>query len=117
MGRNRPGTQPILLPTGGPQGQRQALQAAQQAVPLPAGPVGMAGGAQAPPPPDMPRPDIFGPTARPDEPLTAGAALGAGPPNPGMLPEDPAELLRLLNTLYPSPGTKRMMERFNNASA
>jgi hypothetical protein len=34
-----------------------------------------------------------------------------------MLPEDPAELLRLLNTLYPSPGTKRMMERFNNASA
>jgi hypothetical protein len=34
-----------------------------------------------------------------------------------MLPEDPAELLRLLNTLYPSPVTKRMMERFNNASA
>lgn len=56
--------QPIRTPTGLPYGEAGAITAAQQQAPLPASP--------APP-------KLSEPSARPDQPVTAGAAAGAGP--------------------------------------
>lgn len=74
-----PATQPVRVAPGGDYGSRQALVGQQQAAPMAAGgpgpaPVGgVASGA-------APLPDPFGPSNRPQEPVTAGAALGPGGP-------------------------------------
>lgn len=68
--------QPIQVASGQPYGARQEQVAAQQAIPLPGPPPVQA------PPPLAPGADIkpFGrPTEYPNEPLTAGMAMGAGP--------------------------------------
>jgi hypothetical protein len=62
--------QPIRVATGQPYGEAGKQRAAQQAVALP-----QEGG------PDFPHP--LAPSARPDQPVTAGAALG-----PGMGPQE-----------------------------
>lgn len=59
--------QPIRPVTGLPYGDGQALTQQQAAAPMAATP---------PTPPAVP---IHAPTERPNEPVTAGAALGAGP--------------------------------------
>src|SRR5687767_7633159 len=65
---------PILLRTGGKYGERQALEQVAGAAPLAqaaapaAGPSGM-------PPGAPPMPDMYAPTERPNEPITAGAAI------------------------------------------
>lgn len=68
--------QPVTVATGQPYGARQEQVAAQRAVPLPAAP-------PVPATPPGPAPGSFGrfdrPTERPDEPLTAGLPIGAGP--------------------------------------
>jgi hypothetical protein len=104
-------TQPVRVAPGGRYGSRKALESAQKAIPLPAGGIP----ARAAPGEGIPvvRPDVFGPTNRPNEPVTAGAQLGPGPSNLGVLPDDPGELLRILNTMFPSPGTRRMIERMS----
>lgn len=74
-----PNRQPIQVASGLPYGERAGMIAAQKAVPLPA----------APPVPDLvqprpqgPAPGSLGafnrPTEFPDEPLTAGMAMGPG---------------------------------------
>ena len=105
-------TQPVRVAPGGKYGARKALESQQSAIPLPDNVARLpAQPAVAP----VARPDIFGPTQRPNEPVTAGAALGAGPSNLGVLPDDPVELLRILNTMFPSPGLRAMLERMSNA--
>ena len=110
MPRNRKGTQPVRAPSGGPQGQRKQLETAQKAIPLPEG-SGPPGGA-APPNGVAPvqRPDVFGATTRPGEPLTAGAPAGPGSNGIGMLPDDPVEFLRAVYLQFPSPGLRRLIE-------
>ena len=112
MPRIRKGTQPVRVPTGGPQGQRQQLETAQQVIPLP----DRQGGAPPAPTNGAPveRPDVFGATTRPGEPLTAGASEGPGPNGLGMLPDDPNELLRAVWLQFPSPGLRRLIEFANN---
>lgn len=113
MARRKSGEQPVRVPTGGDFGARKQLESMQQSFPLPAtgggsappAPAAAGGGGSAPMPMPMPV-DVFGPTQRPDEPLTAGA----GPEGVGMLPPDPAELLRAIYLRYPSPGTRRLLE-------
>ncbi len=116
MPRIRKGIQPVRAPTGGPQGQRQQLETAQQAIPLPAGPVPPGGAA---PPNGVPvsRPDVFGVTSRPGEPLTAGAPAGPGPNGIGILPDDPIEFLRAIYVQFPSPGLRRLIETSGNQDA
>ena len=108
MPRNRRGTQPVRVPTGGPQGQRQQLETAQQVIPLPDR---QSGGAPPPQTNGAPveRPDVFGPTARPNEPLTAGAPAGPGPNGIGILPEDFIQQLRAYQMQFPSPGLGRLI--------
>ncbi len=115
MPRNRKGTQPVRVPTGGPQGQRQQLEGAQQAIPLPDR---QGGGSGILPQPNgaapVERPDVFGATARPGEPLTAGATAGAGPNGVGMLPDDFIQGLRAIQMQFPSPGLARLI-RFHDS--
>ncbi len=109
MPRNRKGTQPVRVPSGGPQGQRQQLETAQQVIPLPDRQSGGAPPAQTNGAP-VARPDVFGATARPNEPLTAGAPAGPGPNGIGILPEDHIQRLRAYQMQFPSPGLRRLIE-------
>lgn len=88
-------TQPVRAPSGQPYGQRGAQEAAQQAIPLP----------QVAP--------IDAPTARPDEPLTAGLSQGPGP-GPEILgagfTEPHIDELRALYQAYPNPDLLRLIE-------
>ena len=112
MPRIRKGTQPVTVPTGGPLGQRQQLETAQEVIPLPDRRGGSPGG---PPPPGgggpipVDRLDVFGATQRPDEPLTAGAPAGPGPTNIGMLPPDHLQKIRAILMQYWSPGLARLI--------
>lgn len=114
MARRKSGEQPVRVPTGGDFGARKQLESMQQAIPLPATTGGSSpspptqppGGGGAAPLVDVQRPDIFGPTRRPDEPLSAGV-VGPG----GLLPDDPTELLRAVYLAFPSPGVRRLLER------
>lgn len=107
--------QPVSAVPGQTYGQRKAQEDAQRAAP-------MAGtGAASPGPPTgatpvpapVPRPNIFGPTERPSEPLTAGAALGPGPSQPGMLPDDGLDAMRaiVINGWDSTGAVARMLER------
>lgn len=70
--------QPVRTPSGGKYGERQELDQLQQSAPLSASPGGDVG---APQMADVTA-DLVGfdaPTQMPDEPVTAGAAMGDGP--------------------------------------
>lgn len=70
--------QPVRVPSGGKYGERQELEQMQQAAPVSASPGGDVG---APQPVDITE-GLIGldaPTQMPDEPVTAGAAMGDGP--------------------------------------
>ena len=90
------GGQPVRVPSGGAYGERQNLEQLQQAVPLSATPGGDVG---APTPVDVTE-GLVGlgePTQMPDEPVTAGADLGAGPGLEALgLPNQPDEDMRKL---------------------
>lgn len=97
------GGQPVRAPSGGAYGERQELEQLQQGAALSATPGGDVG---APTPADVTEGLIgFGePSQMPDEPVTAGAALGAGPGLEALgLPNQPSEdakqLIKYLPTL------------------
>jgi hypothetical protein len=71
--------QPVRAITGGPYGSSQAFQAMEQAAPM-AGQAPTPSPGKTPPPQGAAMPVIpFGaPTQNPDEPVTAGAAMGPG---------------------------------------
>jgi hypothetical protein len=89
-------------------GDRQAsvdLQAsAPMAVAAGGAPVEMAPAAE-PMPAGMPAPDPFGPSRRPDEPLTAGAALG-----PGNSPRPQDTVRAVLGALYEEFGLDELLD-------
>ena len=100
----------VIAFRGGQYGERQATTQAQQAAPPGRAPTDTV--PVAPPPveaPAGPGPgelgDLLGATARPDEPLTAGAPFGAGPgPAPGDGPPGDPDLdnLRAIFKAHPS---------------
>lgn len=60
------------------------------------------------------RDGIFGPTERPDEPLTAGVDAGPGPGRPvdaPLIPEDPNMLLRAIAEVSGHPDLLRLVGR------
>lgn len=94
-------TQPIRAPSGGPHGQRKALEDAQRAAPLPA-----AGGvpATASPPPS--------PAAIPGNVFDPGEMAGIGSVGPGPIqaqPGDPYAALRVMYRMYPHPDIARLL--------
>ena len=114
MPRIKKTDQPVRVPSGGAFGQAQELEDAQGAIPLPERRGGSPDG-QPPSPggnnPIIPvnRLDVFGPTGRPGEPLTAGAPAGPGPGQIGMLPPDNLQKIRAIQMTYPSPGLRRLI--------
>lgn len=91
--------QPVRAPSGGAYGERQNLEQLQQAAPLAETP-----GGDVAAPVDVTA-DLVGfgaPTQMPDEPVTAGAAMGAGPGLEALgLPNQPDEDMRNLIKYLP----------------
>lgn len=56
-------------------------------------------------------PDVFGPTNRPDEPITAGAPGS----EPSVIPTDDASVIRAAYRAHPTPELERLLERFTRA--
>lgn len=79
--------QPVTAPTGLPYGQRQQLEQAQQAVPLP----NVASDHVVP---------LSDPTARPEEPITAGLPFGPGPGPSAIAPQGDSDTILQLRALY-----------------
>ena len=93
---------PVQSAPGQPYGARVAQERAQQAVPM----------AAPPAPPPMP---LDAPTARPGEPVTAGAALGPGPgveaiPAMPAFGAEPVDVLRALYARFPSEDLRELLE-------
>jgi hypothetical protein len=100
--------QPIRAASNQPYGARQATETQQAAAPLASGGGGAAPrstgtvGANGSPLPPI---DAFGPTQRPNEPMTAG--LG----QEGLYsPDDPDLPIRIMYQLYPHPSLARLLE-------
>jgi len=94
-------TQPIRVAAGGPYGQRQELEGAQQAAPLPVAP-GPGPSMSGAPPRAMPNVDsLFAPTTTPGGPQPAPAR--------SFVPEDPDLMLRAIYQAYPHPEIRRLM--------
>lgn len=120
--------QPVMAASGQPYGARQAQEAAQEAIPLPAAPPVSA---PVPPRPQGPAPGSLGvfnrPTEFPDEPLTAGMAMGpgAGPEavSRGVALNETDQLSAKLRALYavaPNADVLALLdyvERRNNAAS
>jgi hypothetical protein len=91
--------QPVRAPSGGAYGERQNLEQLQQAAPLAETP-----GGDAAAPVDVTA-DLVGfgaPTQMPDEPVTAGAAMGPGPGLEALgLPNQPDQDMRNLIKYLP----------------
>lgn len=100
--------QPVRTPGGQDYGDKAASVAQQQAAPMaaggggapPSGPAGAAGAGGSPLPPM----DVFGPTERPDESVTAGLDT-AGLMNP----DDPDMMLQLMYEQFPHPSLGRLI--------
>lgn len=99
-----PSGQPIRNFPASVQGQRQDLTELQQAAPLAPGgggaPIPLPGPGEGGPLPN----GILGPTAFPNEPITAGLD------QPKVLPRDPDDLLRAIYQKYPHPDIGRLLQ-------
>lgn len=71
------GPQAVAVPTGLGYGERQALEQSQQQMPLPGDPIASAIPDAMGAPTELL--SLFGPSTRPDEPVTAGMSRGPGP--------------------------------------
>lgn len=95
-------TQPVREYTGLDYGENKRLNDAQKALPLPNNTPQTPTAAAVPQRQPVQRPNVFGPTQRPNEPLTAGA---------GLLPDDPIAHLRALYLKFPNEDLRRLIER------
>lgn len=100
---DRNSVQPAREMTGGAYGENKALMETQTASPMSASP--------AMPMPSM---QLGGPTSRPNEPVTAGAPIGAGPgpevlPTAPQAPDETATFLRQLAALNADPDLIRIV--------
>ena len=95
---------PIRTTTGQTYGQASAQRSAQSAIPMAAPPSPSPSAAPPPPPGLSAAVPLNSPTSRPEEPVTAGLNMGAGPGSEALFtPPDPAELeVRALYALYPN---------------
>ena len=95
------GSQPVRVASGGKYGERQELEQLQQAAPVsasPGGDVGMPQGVDV----TQGLIGLGAPSQMPDEPVTAGAAMGAGAgPEALGLPNQPDQDMRRLVTYLP----------------
>jgi hypothetical protein len=102
--------QPVRVAPGQTYGERQALEGQQAAAPLAApGGIRTQRLAEAANAPVGPLADVFGPSGRPNEPITAGVPFGAGPGQPMVDAEDPDLLLQALFGVLPHPEIARLM--------
>lgn len=103
--------------------EQQAVPATAPPPPATAPPAGPAPSGPGAPPVANPAPgpdpgtlgDLFGPTARPDEPLTAGMPFGPGPGPRVQTPYDPdLDQLRKIYQAYPSNALLAVIDEMEN---
>lgn len=100
-------SQPQMVASGGEYGSRQEMENLQGSAPM------QGGGGGAPTPGAAPPVPLNAPSQRPEEPVTAGAALGAGvgPEAAGILSDEQGTieqlrpLLRSMETIANLPGS------------
>lgn len=99
-------TQPVAVPTGQPYGEAGRQQAAMSQIGVP-DLQGMLGS----------MPGLTDPSQRPEEPLTAGMPMGAGP-GPGMSAahNNDVDILREMYKMAPTEELRRMIERLDRSS-
>jgi hypothetical protein len=107
---------PISTASNQQYGMRLAQQKAQQAVPMGQSPTTVSSPAQRPRTAPGTLTPLTAPTARPNEPITAGANFGAGPNamGAGIMPviepaDDVLNKLAYLNTMYPNPDLQNLI--------
>jgi len=92
-------------------GEQQALVEQQQAAPLPKAGVPQAQARPTRPKIDLTKINAFGPTERPNEPVTSGLPFGPGYTPQQDIQDDPDMILRVLYNVYPDPIFLQMMNR------
>ncbi len=106
--------------TGQKYGVAAEQAASQQAVPI-AAPSQAVPGPQATAAPQGPAPGTLGgltdPTARPNEPLTAGLATGPGPGPEGLRMDPDAEILDQLRALYRRTGSPALLRLIESSES
>lgn len=104
--------QPIRVASGQPYGERKALEELQKAAPVAGAPApAMPAVQSAPAGPTPPAGGAFGPTRRPDEPITAGIPTGPGSMGSSWyLRQDPKTLLRAAYEANPDPWLLRLLQ-------
>jgi len=107
---------PISTASNQQYGMRLAQQKAQQAVPMGQSPTTVPSPTQRPRTAPGTLTPLTAPTARPNEPITAGANFGAGPNamGAGIMPviepaDDVLNKLMYLNTMYPNPDLQNLI--------
>lgn len=114
----------MAAPTGGEYGERKASLDAQSQIPLPSTSTDLQtalAAAQASAPPEG---SLAAPTARPNEPVTAGLPTGAGPGPSSLAPfAGPAsrgvsdlEMVRAMYRRMPTEAVRRVLERLERTS-
>jgi len=104
-------TQAVRRMPGVGYGEQQALVEQQQAAPLPKAGVPQAQARPTRPKIDLTKINAFGPTERPNEPVTSGLPFGPGYTPQQDIQDDPDMILRVLYNVYPDPIFLQMMNR------
>ncbi len=116
---NAPKVARIAEYRGQPYGERTAQVEAQRAMPqTPSPPVEPPPRSAPPGPPPGGLGSLLDPTARPDEPITAGLPIGPGPGPEVLTPDPDAEAVEQLRHLYAvtqSPALRRLLEGWDDA--
>ena len=102
-------TQAVRRIPGVDYGEQKALVEQQQAAPLPKDTTPQAQPAR--PRIDLTQINAFGPTERPNEPVTSGLPFGPGYTPQQDIQDDPYMILRVLYNVYPDPIFLQMMNR------
>ncbi len=89
-------------------GERSELEGQQGAAPLAGQPVPV--DVNAPPVRAVERPDMWGPTQRPGEPVTSGIPVGPGDADQ-LLPNDGLTMLRAIYQRFPNDDVRRLLEK------
>lgn len=99
-----------MAAAGGAYGERAAIEAQAASAPVPTGGAGKLAPRGASPSASPGAGGVFGPTARPQEPITAGAGPYAGPTGQ-FAGQDEDMILEILYKNWPSPLIAGLMNR------
>lgn len=108
--------QAVEAPSGGAYGDRKASEEAQAAMPLPDAAGSQQAALKAALATAPPQGGLGAPTARPNEPVTAGMSMGPGAGSIGSVTTSDADLVRAIYRRHPTEAMRRLVERMDRIS-